>query len=314
MDINSKGILADTDILIDYSLLSVRAVNALRDAGYVTLSECAKLDFEDLLKIKNIGKKTANEILVLTDSIRNQGLDKEFFLANKYEYWIKVLALPISKINLSVRTRHVLEKIKALSLLEIVQKRADDILKIRDCGRKTIKEIEDFLKQLDLYLGKSPEIKLIQDVKRYRSTKTDNEILDDFKNNYPNEYNNLKKNQISKLDPARMKFYNECFRAYLEGGTLKSVACKMKLTRERIRQILVKGTQLGLFNYTGRDYSFIEKNKIVEDYSRYLSLRLVAKANDITVNYLKQLLTAYKITDVDLQKIREVAGRKKCIE
>ncbi len=116
------------------------------------------------------------------------------------------------------------------------------------------------------------------------------------------------------MDASRIKVYNNCFNLYIEGGTLKFVAKKMNLTRERIRQILTRGTELGLFNYAGRDYNYIDKNKIIDDYSRCLSFGSVARVNGVTTSYLKRMLTAYKITDADLEKIRDNSNKNKCIE
>lgn len=42
-------------------------------------------------------------------------------------------------------------------------------------------------------------------------------------------------------------------RLYLELGTLQAAAETLDLTRERVRQLLVKGTRLGLFEYKPRD-------------------------------------------------------------
>lgn len=302
------------DVIIDYDLLSVRAVNALRNAGYKSLLECINLNFDDLLKIRDIGKKTANEILTLIDSIKGRDFQKRSFPEDKYEYWVKVLAIPISKINLSARAMHILKKSRILSLLDLVQQRAGGILGIRDCGRKTVREIEDFLKQLDLQLGEHLEKDFINKVRSYRASKKEDEILNDFKRDYPEKYDVLNKVGINKLGDSRTKFYLDCFREYQEGGTLAYVAKRMHLTRERIRQILTRGTKLSLFAYTGREYHYIEKSKIIDDYSKHLNLNSVAKMNGVSVGYLKRLLTANKITEKELGLLREKAQKNKCIE
>ena len=314
MDTNKENVSVNKDVTIDYDLLSVRAVNALRNAGYKFLSECINLNLDDLLKIRDVGKKTANEILTVIDSIKGRDFQKRSFPEDKYEYWVKVLAIPISKINLSARAMHILKKSRILNLLDLVQQRAGGILGIRDCGRKTVREIEDFLKQLDLQLGERLEKDFINDVRSYRASKKEDEILSDFKRDYPAKYDVLNKVRINKLGDSRIKFYLDCFRVYQEGGTLGYVAKRMNLTRERIRQILTRGTELSLFTYTGRDYHYIEKNKILNDYSKHLNLNLVAKVNGVSSGYLKRMLTAHKISENDLELLRENAQKNKCIE
>ncbi len=315
--------LLNGDISIDESFLSVRAVNALRKSGYSTLSGCINLSVEDLLKIRDIGKKTANEIFGAVNSFKRKYRQYQFHEPNapgslfgkgKHEYWINVLAIPISRINLSIRATHILKKTRALSLLELVQKKPDIILRIKDCGKKTVREITDFLRQLDLQLGERFDEDFIQDVESYRSTKKEDEVLSDFKRDYPEKYDILNKAKVKNFDASRIKFYMSCFHTYQEGGTLEYVAKRMHLTRERIRQILAKGTQLGLFSYTGRDYHYVDKSKIIGDFSKYSSLNAVAKANSISSGYLKRMLTAYKITEKDLDIVRENSEKNKCIE
>jgi len=106
----------------------------------------------------------------------------------------------------------------------------------------------------------------------------------------------------------------EAYNLYKEKGTLEAVGKEMGLTRERVRQLLVKGTQLGLYEYKPFDYPFIPKEKIIEDYKKLLNLYVVARRNNISTSYLHKLLTAYNITEKDLQSIRIEGQKLKCIE
>ena len=312
--------LIEKNIYLEQSLLSVRAFNALRENGYTVLSKGTNLDINDLLKIKNIGIKTATEILNAINSFKKNhpetqsSSQESFFNKEKYGYWVNVLSIPISKINLSVRAMQVLKKARVQNLLELVQKKYDRILRIRSCGRKTMREIMDFLEQLDLRLGERPESNLIQDIESYRLTKNEDEILNNFKLDYPDKYDILNKVKLKAIGADKISFYTDCFRTYQKGGTLEYVAKKMGLTRERIRQILTKGTQFGLFDYTGRDYHYIDKSKLIEDYARYLSLGAVAKINGVTTHYLRRILTAYKITEKDLEAMKVNSMKSQCIE
>ncbi len=319
----TKSLLINSDVSIDENILSVRAVNALRKLGYKTLSDCLNLSIEDLYKVKNIGRKTANEIIDAINSFKKRYQQAKLIDADpearlswevKYLYWVTVLSLPISVINLSVRTANVLKQTKAHNLLDLVKKKSSKIIRIRNCGKKTLREISDFLRKLELQLGVQLDVNLVQDVISNISHKTEDELISDFKNKYPEKYSICIEAKVNNLDPSRIEFYTNSFRLYLEGGTLEYVAKKLRLTRERIRQILVEGTKLGLFNYTGKDYCYIEKDKIIADYSKYLRLGKVAQVNAITLSYLRRMLTAYKITEKDLGEVRLKSTKDKCIE
>jgi hypothetical protein len=105
----------------------------------------------------------------------------------------------------------------------------------------------------------------------------------------------------------------EAHKLYKELGTLRDVAVRMRITRERVRQLLVKGTRLGLFEYKGHDYPYVEKAKLIEDYLKHPSLQKIARINGISTNYLKKLFTAYSITDEQLRIYRGQHSRERCI-
>lgn len=105
---------------------------------------------------------------------------------------------------------------------------------------------------------------------------------------------------------------------YHEKGTLQSVGEEIGLSRERVRQLLMKGMERGLFEYRpfrerSREASVL-REAILEDYERLLTLKGVAQANGMPVYRLHRLLDQFRIADRDLEK-RKIAGRKRiCIE
>ncbi|WDT82738.1 MAG: sigma factor-like helix-turn-helix DNA-binding protein (plasmid) [Candidatus Manganitrophus sp.] len=50
--------------------------------------------------------------------------------------------------------------------------------------------------------------------------------------------------------PSRVDRLCELYRLYQEKGTLAAVGRTVGLSRERVRQLLVRGTQIGLFEYS----------------------------------------------------------------
>ena len=120
-------------------------------------------------------------------------------------------------------------------------------------------------------------------------------------------------NDLGTGNPPLISRLQGIYKMYQEEGTLEAVANKIGLTRERVRQLLVKGTKIGIFEYKPFNKPYIPKEKLIDDYTEMLSLQKVAKANQISVNYLKELMTAHSITESDLKSHHKVGRRQKCI-
>ncbi len=309
--------------LLDDTSLSNRARNALINAGYQTLEECQNLSQQDLYSIRNIGRKTVEEIQNLLEDFKRKRESSRAedilksngdILKNRQDYLIKVLSIPFSAVILSVRATRILENIRGTCLLDLVRKDQEDLLHVRNCGVKTVHEIRDFLKALDLKFRMKFPPTFIKEVREYRQAKLGKELLEDFLNSYPDKGNVLIKARLRNVPQDKINYYTECFKFYQQSGTLANVAKKLKLTRERVRQILKKGTHLGLFKYSGHEYPYLEKDKLLEDYGKSQSLTKVAKLNNVGGVYLRQVLTAYKVKDEDLELIKEKSKRNQCIE
>lgn len=57
----------------------------------------------------------------------------------------------------------------------------------------------------------------------------------------------------------------ELHRLYREKGTLAAVGRTVGLSRERVRQLLVRGAEIGLFEYASRASSFPSRKKVFDD-------------------------------------------------
>lgn len=73
IDLSTRDIMPPVkDIPIEHLDLSVRSYNVLKRAGYNTLESVCELSMNDFLRLRNIGKKSAEEIL---EKIKEHGLE-----------------------------------------------------------------------------------------------------------------------------------------------------------------------------------------------------------------------------------------------
>lgn len=103
------------------------------------------------------------------------------------------------------------------------------------------------------------------------------------------------------------------FELYQKIRSQSAVAKEVGLSRERIRQLLQKGSRRGLFNYAPRKYLDIPKRKLIADYQKLLFHDAVANANGISAEYLKKLLKSYNLTPHVIESVITLGRKEKCI-
>lgn len=106
----------------------------------------------------------------------------------------------------------------------------------------------------------------------------------------------------------------EIYHLYQERRTLRGVAEEVGLSRERVRQLLVKGSEFGLFEYRPTLEISLPREKILADYRRLLTLKGVAQANRISMLHLKRLLKFHRITDSELKGLWVDSKKAACSE
>lgn len=298
--------------------LSFRAVNALTLAGFLTVEQCLSLRSDELFKIPNLGKKTVNEISVYLQNFKesnclNGDVIPEIF-SGEFDYLASVLAIPLTDISLSERAKNVAKKMGMKLLRDLVSVSPQNFFEQKNSGKKTLSEVMHLLQKLNLPPGMKIDLALKKEIKRRTKIFKDaDSALKRFRKKYPEKARILDEIKIKVLSEGRVAFYINCFALYKEGGTLEYVGEKTGLTRERVRQILVKGTKNKLFNYLGRHYIYISKEKLTNDIIKYRSLGKVASKNKVTMSYLKRMLLSYKITRNKMDELISI-GRKEDIK
>ena len=203
-----------------------------------------------------------------------------------------VLNSPISILNLSIRALNCLQSVgitTVLQLVEMVENNIDRLRHIRNMGEKSILNIISSLNEFDLKLAVSTQSGLDGKLK-------------------------IRSPGAIEKQAFRFKRMMEAHKLYTEKGTLEVAGKHMGITRERVRQLLETGTRHGLFEYKPYNYPFVPKEKILDDYKKFLNLNDVASANNITAGYLHKLLTAYNITEENISPARIERHKLNCID
>ena len=69
----------------------------------------------------------------------------------------KVLEMTIEELDLSVRAYNCLKRAGINTVAELVQRNQEDMMKVRNLGRKSLEEVEQKLEALNLSLRPSDE-------------------------------------------------------------------------------------------------------------------------------------------------------------
>jgi DNA-directed RNA polymerase subunit alpha len=74
------------------------------------------------------------------------------------------LRLPISELELSVRSANCLKEANIKTIAELVKKTESELLSFRNFGKKSLSEINDLLKVMGLHLGMKVDLKKLKKV------------------------------------------------------------------------------------------------------------------------------------------------------
>ena len=69
----------------------------------------------------------------------------------------KILEMPIEELDLSVRPYNCLKRAGINTIGELVQKTPEDMMKVRNLGKKSLEEVEEKLRAFDLSLKQSED-------------------------------------------------------------------------------------------------------------------------------------------------------------
>ncbi|MBM7624009.1 DNA-directed RNA polymerase subunit alpha [Sporohalobacter salinus] len=105
----------------------------------------------------SLAAKVLDEHLDLLINLNEEITDVDLMVEKEEEEKDKVLETTIEELDLSVRSSNCLKRAGIDNVEELTEQTEDDLMKVRNLGKKSLQEIKDKLAELDLSL-KRPEI------------------------------------------------------------------------------------------------------------------------------------------------------------
>ena len=272
-----REILATKIKDIDFS---ERLKNCLCDLGVTNIEELIQLKKKQLLSSRNFGRKSLEELMYflkeynleldsalssdnisheITEDSYNKNnvriedtVKPELHAKDDYTDKYEILVIPLKSIDFTERTKKCFEGLGIKDIGDLIQFTSKEFLKQRNTGRKSLKEIIEFLNKYELSLGTD----LIWPPHNYQ------ELLSEF-NRKKIEEISIDEETLIELIYSNInekdKFVLE--QRFVHNKTLEEIASKFQVTRERIRQIEMKCLNKIKSLYSENLGKFLDKNK-----------------------------------------------------
>ncbi|MCL2111271.1 MAG: hypothetical protein FWH32_03270 [Clostridiales bacterium] len=303
--------------------LSRRAKNCLSRSGIFSLKRLKVLSEDDLMSIQSMGRKTCDEIMAFIKSPQSQKISQ----AMVSEDYCTFENMDIASLPLSVRAINCLKREGMLSSHELLFLNEDDLMSIRNMGRKTCDEILDFIKSISPQQANSglqcqiegihefnkripilllSSIGVSQDAISFLSDSGFKAIDDLYGRNLrPREYTIMRpvveylKTSVVDHFVAEMYSLKDQWRTCIigrgKGATLQEVGEEIGVTRERVRQIVEKVSRLlrgsadliagALFQAQNNIFAFSDLVKLFNNEEISLCYKLVQQESSYAIYF-----------------------------
>ena len=105
----------------------------------------------------SLGAKILTEHLNLFIGLTDHVNDVEIMVEKEEDKKEKALEMTVEELDLSVRSYNCLKRASINTVDELIQKTEEDMMKVRNLGKKSLEEVEIKLAELGLSLRKSDE-------------------------------------------------------------------------------------------------------------------------------------------------------------
>jgi DNA-directed RNA polymerase subunit alpha len=100
----------------------------------------------------SLGAKILNSHLELFVGLTDEAKDAEIMVEKEEDKKEKVLEMTIEELDLSVRSYNCLKRAGINTVQELITKTEEDMMKVRNLGRKSLEEVQEKLAELGLSL------------------------------------------------------------------------------------------------------------------------------------------------------------------
>ena len=105
----------------------------------------------------SLAAKIMNELLLLFVDLSEDAKNTEVIVAKEEDKKEKVLEMTIEELDLSVRSYNCLKRAGINTVEDLINKSEEDMMKVRNLGRKSLEEVINKLNGLGLYLKKEED-------------------------------------------------------------------------------------------------------------------------------------------------------------
>ena len=155
--------------------LSVRAFNCLKRAGINTVSELIQKTYSDMMKVRNLGKRSLEEVAQKLAELGLHFSEEDIIeldgdltfdegeipvMGNLREAppeRSRYLGMTIEELDLSVRSYNCLHRHGIRTVEDIIAMTEEDMMKVRNLGRKSMEEVIHKIEAMGLSLRDSEE-------------------------------------------------------------------------------------------------------------------------------------------------------------
>ena len=103
------------------------------------------------------GAKLLNEHLALFIDLSDNAKNTEILVEKEEGKKEKVLEMSIEELDLSVRSYNCLKRAGINTVADLCNKTEDDMMKVRNLGRKSLEEVHQKLEEMGLHLKQNEE-------------------------------------------------------------------------------------------------------------------------------------------------------------
>ena len=129
--------------------ISARAKVCLLTAGYEELEDMKDITDEELLEIRNLNAKGVAEI---REKIEEYFAEEDSYILDDEEQYVNSREILVNELELKIRSHNCLKRAGINTIDDLCSKTPEDMMKVRNLGRRSLEEILYKMKELGLSL------------------------------------------------------------------------------------------------------------------------------------------------------------------